>query len=89
MYQQTPYNVVGSIKGEIIDRIRTMDILLSTDRFKYVDGECDSLVKALCDAVWDDNKLEDVRLDDGTSDIDTLDAWEYSWSAFIKQILRG
>lgn len=88
MYQQTKYNVVGSVKGEIIDRIRTMDILLSTDRFKYVEGECDSLVSALCDAVWDDSKLDDVRLDDGTTDIDTLDAWEYSWSAFIKQILR-
>lgn len=87
MYQQTKYNVVGSVKGEIIDRIRTMDILLSTDRFKYVEGECDSLVSALCDAVWDDSKLDDVRLDDGTTDIDTLDAWEYSWSAYIKQIL--
>ena len=89
MYQQTKYNVIGSVKGEIIDRIRTMDILLSADRFKYVEGECDSLVKALCDAVWDNKKLEDVRLDDGTSDIDTLDAFEYSWSAFIRQILRG
>lgn len=89
MYQQTEYNILGSVKGEIIDRIRTMDLLLSTDRFKYVDGQCDSLKAALCDAVWDSEKLEDVRLDDGTSDIDTLDAWEYSWSAFIKQILRS
>ena len=31
MYQQTKYSVVGSVKGEIIDRIRTMDLLLSTD----------------------------------------------------------
>ena len=89
MYQQTKYHVAGSVKGEIIDRIRTMDLLLSTDRFKYVDRECDSLVKALCDAVWDSDKLKDVRLDNGTSDIDTLDAWEYSWSAFMKQILRS
>ena len=89
MYQQTKYSVVGSVKGEIIDRIRTMDLLLSTGRFRYVDGECGSLVKALCDAVWDPDKLHDVRLDNGTSDIDTLDAWEYSWSAFIRQILRG
>lgn len=29
--------------------------------------------------VWDDKKLEDTRLDDGTSDIDTLDAFEYSF----------
>lgn len=89
MYQKTKYNVLGSVKGEIIDRIRTMDLLLSTDRFKYVEGQCDSLKAALCDAVWDSEKLDDVRLDDGTSDIDTLDAWEYSWSAFIRQILRS
>ena len=88
MDAQTRWRILGSVKGEIIDRIRAMDQLLSSDRFKYVAGQCDSLVKALCDAVWDDKKLEDVRLDDGTSDIDTLDAWEYSWSAFIRQIVR-
>jgi PBSX family phage terminase large subunit len=88
MDAQTKWRILGSVKGEIIDRIRAMDTLLSTDRFKYVSGQCDSLVKALCDAVWDDKKLDDVRLDDGTSDIDTLDAWEYSWSAFIRQIVR-
>ena len=52
-------------------------------------GECDSLKSALCDAVWDDKKLEDVRLDDGTSDVDSLDAFEYSWSWASKQIVRG
>lgn len=88
MDAQTKWRILGSVKGEIIDRIRAMDQLLSSDRFKYVSGQCDSLVKALCDAVWDDKKLEDVRLDDGTSDIDTLDAWEYSFSAFLRQIVR-
>lgn len=89
MDAQTRWRIIGSVKGEIIDRIRTMDTLLSTDRFKYVAGECDSLKSALCDAVWDDKKLEDVRLDDGTSDVDSLDAFEYSWSWAIKQIVRG
>ena len=89
MDAQTRWRIIGSVKGEIIDRIRTMDTLLSTDRFKYVAGECDSLKSALCDAVWDDKKLDDVRLDDGTSDVDSLDAFEYSWSWAIKQIVRG
>lgn len=89
MYQQTRWNIFGSVKGEIIDRIRTMDLLLSTDRFRYVDGECDSLSAALSDAVWDAEKLDDVRLDDGSTDIDTLDAFEYSWSWAIRQILRS
>ncbi len=89
MDAQTRWRIIGSVKGEIIDRIRTMDTLLSTDRFRYVSGECDSLKSALCDAVWDDKKLDDVRLDDGTSDVDSLDAFEYSWSWAIKQIVRG
>lgn len=89
MDAQTRWRIIGSVKGEIIDRIRTMDTLLSTDRFKYVAGECDSLKSALCEAVWDDKKLDDVRLDDGTSDVDSLDAFEYSWSWAIKQIVRG
>ena len=88
MDAQTRWRIIGSVKGEIIDRIRTMDTLLSTDRFRYVAGECDSLKNALCEAVWDGKKLDDVRLDDGTSDIDTLDAWEYSFSAFLRQIVR-
>ena len=89
MRQQTPYAIADSVKGQIIDRIRALNILLATDRFRYVAGECDSLVSAMSDAVWDDKKFEDVRLDDGTSDIDTMDAFEYSWSAYIRQILRG
>lgn len=89
MRQQTDFPIMNSVKGQIIDRIRTMNILLATDRFHYVEGECDSLTSAVSDAVWDDKKLEDIRLDDGTSDIDTMDAFEYSWSAYIRQILRG
>lgn len=89
MYQQTRFNIRNSVKGQIIDRIRTMDICLSSNRFKYIEGECDSLVSALCDAVWDPDQLEDVRLDDGTSDIDSLDAFEYSWNWAAKQILRA
>lgn len=87
--QQTEYQIANSVKGQIIDRVRTLNMLLATDRFRYVEGECDSLKAAISDAVWDDKKWEDVRLDDGTSDIDTMDAFEYSWSAYIRQILRG
>ncbi len=38
--------------------------------------QCQSLEDALTTALWDEKKclVEDVRLDDGTSDIDTLDA---------------
>lgn len=85
---KTPYRIRGSIKGEIIDRIRCADILLSSDRIKLVRGETEDLAAGLRSAVWDPDKFEDVRLDDGTSDIDILDAWEYTFTPHIKRLLR-
>lgn len=87
MNANTKWDIRGSIKGEIIDRIRAEDIMLSSGRLQYVDGECDSWVEAMSDAVWDPGSLEDVRLDDGTSDIDTLDAFEYGWCWDIKDLI--
>ena len=54
-----------------------------------MDGECDSLVTALCTAVWDPKELtKNVRLDDGTSDIDSLDSYEYTFERLISQLIR-
>ena len=39
-------------------------------------------------AVWDPKSLDLERLDDGTSDIDTLDAFEYSFERDISKFLR-
>lgn len=89
MHQNTQYKIYNSVKGEILDRIRCTDILMTTGRLRILRGRCDSLVEALCTAVWDMDKWDDVRLDDGTTDIDTLDSFEYSWSAYIPQLLRG
>ena len=40
-------------------------------------------------AVWNPDKLDLERLDDGTSDIDTLDAFEYSFEKYIKAFSWG
>ena len=37
--------------------------------------------------MWDDNKLEDTRLDDFTTDIDSMDAYEYSYERDMKRIM--
>ena len=37
--------------------------------------------------MWDDKKLEDTRLDDFTTDIDDLDAYEYSIERDMKRII--
>lgn len=76
--------VKNAIKNEIIDRIRIVSSLMVTSRFFYVKNECETLVDALQTAVWDEKKFKDERLDDGTSDIDTLDAFEYSFEKYIK-----
>ena len=61
--------------------------MLSFDIFRYINGECDTLVKAMKTAMWDDKKLEDTRLDDFTTDIDSLDGYEYTYERRIKQII--
>lgn len=40
-------------------------------------------------AVWNPKELtKDVRLDDGTSDIDTLDAFEYTFERDITKFIK-
>lgn len=81
--------VENAMKTEINDRINATAILMAQGRFEYVDGQCDSLVNALCTAVWDPKELtKNVRLDDGTSDIDSLDSFEYTFERQISQLIR-
>lgn len=88
MKNQTNYSIRNSIKNEIIDRIRCTDLMLSGKRLFIVESENDSLCAGLREAVWDSkDPQEDVRLDDGASNIDILDAFEYSWEKFIKQLI--
>ena len=78
--------VRGCIKEPINDRIDLERTMLSYGMFYYIDGECDTLVDALSSALWDENAKEDTRLDDFTTDIDTLDAFEYSFTRYMRQI---
>ena len=64
-------------KIEINDRIRLTSILMGSGRFFYM-PEADALKEALSTALWSNRGGgKDLRLDDGTTDIDTLDAFEY------------
>lgn len=81
--------VENALKAPINDRINAVLILMAQGRFQYVEGECDSLVNALCTAVWDPKELtKNVRLDDGTSDIDSLDSFEYTLERRISQLIK-
>ena len=79
--------VRGCIKEAINDRIDCEQKMLSFDIFYYIEGECDTLVKAMRTAMWDDKKLEDTRLDDFSTDIDSMDAFEYSFERRMKRII--
>lgn len=80
-----PLEVKNARKGEIIDRIRYGVAMFAQQRF-YIVSNCTETIQAYMDAVWDDKK-QDTRLDDGTTNIDTLDATEYSQEPFIKSMI--
>ena len=73
-------------KLPIAERIACEVSLFASDRIRLVRGETEQLSAGLCGAVWDPSKEGDVRLDNFTSDIDILDAFEYAFEGFLKRI---
>lgn len=87
--QNTTYPIYNSRKRPIVDRIRATCLLMGGGRYHIVREECEDLVQGLKNAVWDSTSKEDRRLDDGTSDIDILDADEYSFEYNIYRLVGG
>lgn len=84
--------VRGSKKEPVNDRIDCHNTMLSFGIFSYIKDECDSLVGAMQEALWSDKPTKenkDERLDDFTTDIDSLDAYEYTFERYIKKILNA
>lgn len=77
--------VKNALKMPINDRIRLEIALMGQNRL-FVAEKCKHLKEALATAVYDDSKAQDTRLDDGTTDIDSLDAFEYSIEPYYKQL---
>ena len=86
--QEEGWNTIvrGCVKEPINDRIDCGRTMISYGILYYIEEESKVFVDALSSALWDDDAKEDTRLDDFTTDIDTIDAWEYSWCRFMKQI---
>ncbi len=81
--------VRGSKKEPVNDRIDCERTMIAYSMFFYIEEECETLVEALESALWSDKpdeKGKDQRLDDFTTDIDTLDAFEYSFERYMTQI---
>lgn len=77
-----------ALKCRIQDRIRCTLRLFGSQRLFYTDY-CDSIKTALIEAVWNEKKAVDERLDDGSTDIDSLDAFEYTFERDIKRFIRA
>lgn len=84
-----PWIVVRKAKkASIIDRIRCTVRLMGAGRF-WITEDCKSMQTALSDAVWNkDVKDKDERLDDGSTDIDSLDAFEYTIERDMRELIE-
>lgn len=80
-----PIDVKNARKGEIIDRIRFGVTMFAQRRF-FILSDCKETIQAYTDAVWQEDK-EDIRLDDGTTNIDNIDSSEYSQEPFMKTMI--
>lgn len=77
--------VGDSAKKRINDRIAFVNSLMAAGKF-HILGECTRLVAGLSEAVWDPDSACDKRLDNFTSDIDILDAMEYSVERYMARL---
>lgn len=86
--RRIPVEVRNARKGEIIDRIRLCDMLMSQGRF-FILRRCKHTIAALSEAVWDGKSpTKDKRLDDGTTNIDSLDALEYALEPHANRLIE-
>ena len=75
-------------KRPINDRIRCTVKLMGAGRF-FITKDCESLQTAFSDAFWDKEAVgKDERLDDGSTDIDSLDAFEYTIERDMKYLIE-
>lgn len=79
--------VCDSAKRPIADRIAFVEHLLAAGRF-HVTDRCRYLPAGLSEAAWDPDS-DDKRLDNFTSDIDILDAMEYSIERYMMKLGFG
>ena len=82
-----PIQVKDCVKGRIVDRI-DLDCQLFGQHKRFILKKCKGLIEAYTEALWND-KGQDERLDDGTTDIDSLDANEYSYFSFYDKLVTN
>lgn len=80
-------DIKNAIKGPINDRIAFYNSLIAQERWKIM-RHCKHIIEAFEQAVYDDKKKnQDVRLDDGLMNVDSLDSTEYSTESIQDEII--
>lgn len=80
-------DIKNAIKGPINDRIAFYNSLIAQHRWKVM-RHCTNIISAFEQAVYDDKKPnQDIRLDDGLMNVDSLDSTEYSTESVQDDIL--
>ena len=85
----SPKIILNARKGKILDRIRVYQRLMNAEAYKVLET-CTITQEAFRNAIWDsktDADGKEKRLDDGTLNIDTLDAQEYSTESLHKVLI--
>lgn len=81
--QRVPVEVKKARKGPVNGRIRFLCGMMAGGRYR-ISRACPHTAQALRTALWDKRHvIQDVRLDDGTTNIDSLDALEYSFEPYM------
>ncbi len=83
--ERIPIQIHNARKGDILQRIRFYNCIISRGKYRIA-AHCVNTIKAFSEALWA-NSIFDRRLDDGTTNIDSLDAQEYSTEARMREII--
>lgn len=87
MTNRIPIEIKNALKKEIKDRIGFEVSMMAQGRFK-VHRQCKDTIEAFSQAVFNPKKLDvDDRLDDGSTNIDNLDSFEYTCERLMKDIM--
>ena len=80
--------IKDSIKTPIPSRIYALNMLLMLNRIHFVENDTKIVIKSLQEAVQDPDSDDDRYLDNGTFDVDTLDACNYSVENWYQVLLK-
>lgn len=84
--ERIPLDIRNAKKGPIVDRIRFLCRMMASGRY-LINQDCKNTIEALQTSCWDSKHItQDVRLDDGTNNQDSIDALEYSFEPYIQSM---